>query len=97
MTPHQKDSLHLVLNSLSEHFESALIIVSSDSDDLRESGAIEQDADRVWFIYTPKSAMPAPQDAASVDVMLLQAKCRNGPAGIQLPITFHRRSMAFAR
>lgn len=34
MTPHQKDSLHLVLNSLSEHFDSALIIVSSDSDDL---------------------------------------------------------------
>lgn len=65
--------------------------------DLRESGAIEQDADRVWFIYTPKSAAPAQQDAASVDVMLLQAKCRNGPAGIQLPITFHRRSMAFAR
>lgn len=63
--------------------------------DLRESGAIEQDADRVWFIYTPKNATPAPSGASSVDVMLLQAKCRNGPSGVQAPLTFHRSAMAF--
>lgn len=68
--------------------------------DLRESGSIEQDADRVWFLYQPKpkngEMMPA-RDAAVIDVALLQAKCRNGPAGIEDVMKFHRRHMAFVR
>ena len=52
--------------------------------DLRESGAIEQDADVVGLLYTPSSddedgASPAEQDA--VPVNLLIAKQRNGPTG----------------
>jgi replicative DNA helicase len=52
--------------------------------DLRESGAIEQDADLVGLLYTPSSdeeegAGPAEQDA--VPVNLLVAKQRNGPTG----------------
>lgn len=63
--------------------------------DLRESGAIEQDADRVWFIYTPKSSVPPMTPSSPIEVMLLQAKCRNGPAGVQAPLMFHRTSMVF--
>jgi replicative DNA helicase len=52
--------------------------------DLRESGAIEQDADLVGLLYTPSSddedgAAPSEQDA--VPVNLLIAKQRNGPTG----------------
>jgi replicative DNA helicase len=52
--------------------------------DLRESGAIEQDADVVGLLYTPSSddedsAGSAEQDA--VPVNLLIAKQRNGPTG----------------
>ena len=53
--------------------------------DLRESGAIEQDADLVGLLYKPSSddedsnTAPAEQDA--VPVNLLIAKQRNGPTG----------------
>jgi replicative DNA helicase len=52
--------------------------------DLRESGAIEQDADLVGLLYKPSSddeegAAPAEMDA--VPVNLLIAKQRNGPTG----------------
>jgi replicative DNA helicase len=52
--------------------------------DLRESGAIEQDADLVGLLYAPSSeddegASAADQDA--VPVNLLIAKQRNGPTG----------------
>ena len=58
--------------------------------DLRESGAIEQDADRVWFLHAPKDA-ETPDDIA-----LLQAKCRNGPANVEAMLSFHRRWYRFA-
>jgi replicative DNA helicase len=52
--------------------------------DLRESGAIEQDADLVMLLYKPSSdddeaAAPVEEDA--VPVNLLIAKQRNGPTG----------------
>jgi len=62
--------------------------------DLRESGSIEQDADRVWFLYRPKDDAAA-VDSPTIDVVLLQSKCRNGPAGIRAKLKFHRQSMAF--
>lgn len=62
--------------------------------DLRESGSIEQDADRVWFLYRPKGDAAAPA-STTIDVMLYQAKCRNGPSGVQAGLKFHRNSMAF--
>ncbi len=60
--------------------------------DLRESGAIEQDADFVGLLYRPAkgededAGADAPNDA--VPVNLLIAKQRNGPAGEDVPLTF---------
>jgi replicative DNA helicase len=45
--------------------------------DLRESGAIEQDADVVMFIYRPDAEITGPQ----IPTKLLIAKHRNGPTG----------------
>jgi replicative DNA helicase len=66
--------------------------------DLRESGAIEQDADRVWFLYRPKPApnqSPVGEDASEIDVALYQAKCRNGPGGIEAVLRFNRPTFNF--
>jgi replicative DNA helicase len=54
--------------------------------DLRESGAIEQDADLVGLLYRPKSgddeeAGSTPAEEEAVPVNLLIAKQRNGPTG----------------
>jgi replicative DNA helicase len=60
--------------------------------DLRESGAIEQDADVVGLLYKPKSGeddetgAPAAEEEA-VPVNLLIAKQRNGPTG-DIELTF---------
>jgi replicative DNA helicase len=58
--------------------------------DLRESGAIEQDADVIAFLYKPKSE--SGDDEVSVEddavpVNLLIAKQRNGPTG-DVPLVF---------
>lgn len=66
--------------------------------DLRESGAIEQDADRVWFLYQPRPAPNAPlvpEDATQIDVALYQCKCRNGPPGVEGVLHFHRPLFSF--
>jgi len=44
--------------------------------DLRESGAIEQDADVVMFLYRPEDEL-----APTMQIKLLVAKHRNGPVG----------------
>lgn len=53
--------------------------------DLRESGAIEQDADLVGLLYKPSAGDddegPAPEELDGVPVNLLIAKQRNGPTG----------------
>src|SRR5205809_2607439 len=55
--------------------------------DLRESGAIEQDADVVGLLYKPSSdddddnAGGGSEDQEAVPVNLLIAKQRNGPTG----------------
>src|SRR5438876_9879114 len=58
--------------------------------DLRESGAIEQDADLVALLYKPSGADDedggGPEDDA-VPLNLLLAKQRNGPTG-EVPLTF---------
>ena len=59
--------------------------------DLRESGAIEQDADLVALLYKPNSGdeeeATAREEADGVAVNLLIAKQRNGPTG-EVPLTF---------
>jgi replicative DNA helicase len=60
--------------------------------DLRESGAIEQDADFVGLLYRPAkgededAGADAPNDAEPLNLLI--AKQRNGPAGEDVPLTF---------
>lgn len=66
--------------------------------DLRESGAIEQDADVVGLLYKPtgtEDEESVPRDEPSgVPVSLLIAKQRNGPTG-DVPLTFLKRFTRF--
>jgi len=70
--------------------------------DLRESGAIEQDADLVTFIYRPDyysdevEAVHAPEGGpgGGVDAELLIEKQRNGPLG-KIAVTFHKAYASF--
>jgi replicative DNA helicase len=59
--------------------------------DLRESGAIEQDADLVALLYKPNSGdeeeATSREETDAVPVNLLIAKQRNGPTG-EVPLTF---------
>jgi replicative DNA helicase len=49
---------------------------------LRESGAIEQDADDVWFVHRPGYYKPRATDEEKREGELIVAKQRNGPTGI---------------
>lgn len=60
--------------------------------DLRESGAIEQDADLVVFIHRPEGKKAA--DAPVVETELIVAKQRNGPTG-NFRLLFHRGFVSF--
>jgi len=60
--------------------------------DLRESGAIEQDADRIWLLY------PATDQSGERDencIVLLQDKCRAGPAYVATKLYFDRPCFRF--
>jgi replicative DNA helicase len=59
--------------------------------DLRESGAIEQDADIVMFLHRPE--MYDPEDSPGVAEIIV-AKHRNGPTGI-VKLGFKRQFMRF--
>ncbi len=65
--------------------------------DLRESGALEQDADVVIFIYTPESKKSEQQEEIekTVEAKLYVAKNRNGPTG-ELSMMFIKEYTTFA-
>ncbi len=66
--------------------------------DLRESGAIEQDADIVMFLHRPepdKEEQEQHMNSDVVDVELVIAKHRQGALGI-IPLVFFRRYTLFA-
>lgn len=56
--------------------------------DLRESGAIEQDADFVGFLYRPKDDENDYDAAEAQPVNLLVAKQRDGISGLDVHLTF---------
>jgi replicative DNA helicase len=62
--------------------------------DLRESGAIEQDADVVIFIYRPEFYHPDDETLRGVAEVSV-AKQRNGPIG-NLQLAFIREYARFA-
>lgn len=64
--------------------------------DLRESGAIEQDSDRVWFLWRDMSNVPAgAEESSSIEVQLIQGKCRGGPPNIMKRFIFNRPAFRF--
>ena len=66
--------------------------------DLRESGAIEQDADVVMFVYRPAQAMGVDRDRDGNDISnlaeIIIAKQRNGPTG-SIKLAFVREFARF--
>ncbi len=65
--------------------------------DLRDSGAIEQDADIVLFIHRPEMYEPMDKDGNSNEgrAELIVAKHRNGPTG-HVDLYFHKQFTRFA-
>jgi replicative DNA helicase len=61
--------------------------------DLRESGAIEQDADVVVFVHRPEMYERTEENAGLAELIL--AKQRNGPTGV-VNLTFVKEEMRFA-
>jgi replicative DNA helicase len=60
--------------------------------DLRESGAIEQDADVVLFIYREEVYKPTDENRGKADLII--AKQRNGPIGL-VPLAFIKQYTKF--
>ncbi|KPK57510.1 MAG: hypothetical protein AMK73_10050 [Planctomycetes bacterium SM23_32] len=62
--------------------------------DLRESGAIEQDADLVLLLHRPQEFSEEPDEVAGNEADLILAKQRNGPTGV-VRLVFQRRYLRF--
>lgn len=60
--------------------------------DLRDSGALEQDADNVWFIYREEMYEPETDKKGIAELHI--AKHRNGPLGV-VPMRFDAQTTGF--
>ncbi len=60
--------------------------------DLRESGALEQDADLILFLYRESQYNPTPENQNEAEVIV--AKQRNGPTG-RIPLHFFGNILRF--
>lgn len=60
--------------------------------DLRDSGALEQDADQVWFVHRPEVYEPTADNRGLAEIII--AKSRNGPTGI-VKLMFRKEEMRF--
>jgi replicative DNA helicase len=60
--------------------------------DLRDSGALEQDADQVWFIHRPEVYAATSENRGKAELHV--AKSRNGPTGI-VPLIWRGERMSF--
>lgn len=60
--------------------------------DLRESGAIEQDADMVWLVHRPEYYEQKPETAGLAELLI--AKQRNGPTGT-VELFFEKKQTRF--
>ncbi len=91
------------LKQLSKEFNVPVIVLSQFSreaekqgrepvlSDLRDSGAIEQDADNIIFLHVPKEVEPE-QD--NFDIKVIIAKQRNGPTGA-IYLNYDKRTFKF--
>ena len=62
--------------------------------DLRESGAIEQDADLVLFLYREKASQPEFPASPVLEMEIIVGKNRNGPTGV-VKLGFQEYCMRF--
>jgi len=62
--------------------------------DLRESGAIEQDADVVLLLHRSPEVSDEPDETAGNEADIIVAKQRNGPTGV-VPLVFQKRYLRF--
>jgi replicative DNA helicase len=58
--------------------------------DLRDSGALEQDADNVFFLHDPEYGKYCEEPKTIFDIDLIIAKQRNGQRDIQTTIKFYK-------
>lgn len=87
------DAPVIVLSQLNREAEKRKYIKPQLSD-LRESGAIEQDADLVGILYQPKKDNEEDEDGNEITTNLHIAKQRNGPTG-DVEFLFKRWCMKF--